>query len=222
MHSVKLTDVDREILNSYKLMLDGLAEYIGPGYEIILHSLENMSHSAVKVINGHYTGRTEGAPITDLALKLLSEIKSSGDIHKSLVYFNQNQNGATTKSSTIPVIGEKGRIIGLLCLNFYMDIAFSSFIDTFSKVKNPEVNSTENFTNSPEEQIQKAVEIAKMQIMNNSNIPATHKNKEIIGVLNNQNIFQLKNAVELVAKFLGISRNTVYLHLRNLAKDGRI
>ena len=63
---IKLTQCERDILTSYRLMLDGLADYIGPGYEIILHSLENFDNSAIKVINGHYSGRSEGAPLTSV------------------------------------------------------------------------------------------------------------------------------------------------------------
>ena len=70
-----LTKTDRIILESYKVVLDGLSKYLGDGYELILHSLEDLEHSVIKIINGHYTGRVEGAPITDLALSMLNKIK---------------------------------------------------------------------------------------------------------------------------------------------------
>lgn len=53
----ELTEVDREILRSYQYMLDGLALYLGDSYEIVLHSLDELSHSVIKIINGHYTKR---------------------------------------------------------------------------------------------------------------------------------------------------------------------
>ena len=80
---ISLTATDKQILESYKIMIDGMAEYMGEGYEIILHSLQNLDRSVIKIINGHYTGREEGAPITDLALSMLSEIAESKEI-KSL------------------------------------------------------------------------------------------------------------------------------------------
>ena len=58
-----LTESDRLILESYKVTMDGLSQYLGEGYELILHSLEDLEHSVIKIINGHYTGRVEGAPI---------------------------------------------------------------------------------------------------------------------------------------------------------------
>ena len=42
--------------------MDGLALYLGEGYEFVLHSLEDLSHSVVKIINGHYSNRKPGAP----------------------------------------------------------------------------------------------------------------------------------------------------------------
>lgn len=99
-----LTKADRLILDSYKTVLDGFSEYFGEGYELVLHSLEDLEHSVIKIINGHYTNREEGAPITDLALTMLERIRKQSSPH-SLVYFNR-KNGSTLKSATIPIIGE--------------------------------------------------------------------------------------------------------------------
>ena len=58
MHSgnIKLTNTDRIILNSYRTFLDGLADYLGIGFEFVLHSLEDCEQSVIKIINGHHTG----------------------------------------------------------------------------------------------------------------------------------------------------------------------
>lgn len=82
-----LTKTDRMILESYKVVLDGLSTYLGEGYELILHSLEDLEHSVIKIINGHYTGRIEGAPITDLALAMLNKMKEKKE-PEPLSYFN--------------------------------------------------------------------------------------------------------------------------------------
>ena len=80
---ITLTATDNLILESYKVMIDGMAVYLGEGYEIILHSLQNLDKSVVKIINGHYTGREEGGTITDLALSMLAKIEESNEV-KSL------------------------------------------------------------------------------------------------------------------------------------------
>ena len=47
---LKLTATDRKILDSFALMLNGLGAYLGDGYELVLHSLENLDHSVIKIM----------------------------------------------------------------------------------------------------------------------------------------------------------------------------
>ena len=212
----KLTLVDHTILESYKSMLDGLSDFIGPGYEIVLHSLENLDRSAIKVINGHYTGRKEGAPITDLALDMLSMIKKSGDNHKSMTYINRGKSGMPIRSTTIPICGSKDKLIGLLCINFYMDLPLSTYLDSMFKVTGDQKDIVETFASNTDELILSTLEAARAEVFNDSQILSANKNKEIITILFHKNIFNLKDAVVKVGEGLGISKNTVYLHLRNL------
>lgn len=216
MENLTLTSTDHAVLNSYKNMLDGLSAYLGPGYEIVLHSLEDMDHSAIKVINGHFTGRSEGAPITDLAISLLEQIKASGDIHKAPVYFNKSRNGKPLRSTTLPILGENDRIIGLLCMNFHTEVSLSTLLEGFYQVSSPQTSVTETFVSNADDVIRKAVENARIQVLNDPAVPTSNKNKEIISLLHEKDIFKLKGAVPKVAEQLGISVNTVYLHLRNL------
>lgn len=84
--NVTFTENDRAILESYKMMIEGLANYLGSGYEFVLHSLENLNESVVKIINGHHTGRQIGAPVTDLALSMLSKLQRDGE--KGYISYN--------------------------------------------------------------------------------------------------------------------------------------
>ena len=62
---------------------------------------------------------------------------------------------------------------------------------------------------------------AKNQVMFNSSIPAVNRNKALIEVLYEQGVFNMKDSVLQVAEILGISRNTVYLHLRNIKEKNK-
>ncbi len=216
MKSITLTPTDRQILDSYRIMLDGLSAYLGPAYEIVLHSLEDRDHAAIKVINGHFTGRTEGAPITDLAVRMLEQIKESGDRHSGMVYFNKNRSGQPMKSTTIPILGENDRIIGLLCMNLHLEVSLSTILEGLSPDEKNSSVVTETFVSNTDEVIRKAVEAARAQAFSNPEISAANRNKEIIALLKEKEIFTIKGAVGRVAEQLGISVNTVYLHLRNL------
>ena len=209
-----LSPTDKVILESYKILVDGLSAYLGEGYEIILHSLEDLDHSVIKIINGHYTERCEGAPITDLALTMLEDLNRRSSLEVK-AYFN-HKSGKTLKSVTIPVVGEQRRIIGLLCLNFHMEISVFNFLTQFLPNEASNISSSETFNKNADELLISALEDAKAQIYGDKSVNASNKNKEIIRLLYQRGIFNIKDAVASVAEDLGISKNTVYLHLRNI------
>lgn len=209
-----LSPTDKVILESYKILADGLSAYLGEGYEIILHSLEDLDHSVIKIINGHYTERCEGAPITDLALAMLEDLNRRDSLEVK-AYFN-HKSGKTLKSVTIPVVGEQRRIIGLLCINFHMEISVFNFLTQFLPNEASNISSSETFNKNADGLLISALEDAKAQIYGDKSVNASSKNKEIIRLLYQRGIFNIKDAVASVAEDLGISKNTVYLHLRNI------
>ena len=208
---IVLTPPDRVVLESYGKMMEGLAAYLGSGYELVLHCLEDLDRSAVKVINGFHTGRKEGAPITDLALKMLAAIAEDEDKKDYICYQGANKAGHPLRSTTI-AIRSQGRIIGLLCINFYMDTPLSDLLGLFQS----STDEPEDYVQSPEEMIRSAVESAVFAVKEAGLDASPIRNREIVSRLHTAGIFRMKDAVNLVASELGISRNTVYLHLRNL------
>lgn len=218
MNNLELTETDREILQSYCSMCRDLSLFLGSGYEIVLHSLENYDHSAIQVINGFHTGRSIGAPITDLGLKMLKKIQVSDSPKEYLCYFSLNSSGKRLKSTTIPVYGEHKRLIGLLCINFYLDTPFTDVLNSFvpGSVQSEAVTQNESHMNSTDELIADSVARVKKAVMEDPNILSINKNKEIVNRLYADGIFNLKNSVIQCANLLGISKNTVYMHIRNL------
>lgn len=222
-NNLQLTEIDRLILGSYCSMLDGLSQYLGNGYELVLHSLENYEHSAIKVINGFHTGRKEGAPITDMALNMLERIRKNEENDSGISYFSTNKKGEPLKSATIPIKGENNRIIGLLCINFYMNTSVIDFFHNFFSGSAPDPSPSsselnENFTQNSSELLEKKIRQTRQEVLMDAAVTSTNKNKEIIHRLYAQGMFSLKDAVLIAAKELNISKNTVYLHLRNLEK----
>ena len=215
-NNIVLTETDRAILSSYKQMCDGLSDYLGSGYEFVLHSLEDLDHSVIKIINGHYTSRKEGSPITDLALNMLDKIQEE-ELVGYFSYSSRNRKGEPLRSTTITVIGENERVIGLLCINFYLNTPLSSVIDSLIRATPENIShaSAENFVNNPSELIADAVEEVRKEVMADPNITTQNRNKEIVLRLAARGIFRLKDSVVLCAELLGVSKNTIYMHLRN-------
>lgn len=211
------SESDFKILESYKVTLDGLADYLGEGYELVLHSLHDLNHSVIKIINGHYTGRREGSPITDLALNMLEKIRSY-ESRDYISYFNKNKKGEPLKAATVAIRGENNRIIGLLCINFYLNTPMQQVLNSFApQVKVPEENGiSETLVDNVNDLIKESVDEVGYEVRNDASISAINKNKEIVYRLYAKGIFNLKDAVPKVADNMQISKNTVYLHVRTL------
>lgn len=212
---IELTEQDRLILESYKVLLEGLADYLGEGYELILHSLENLDKSVIKIINGHYTGRKEGAPITDLALNMLKKINNS-ETPQSYSYFSKSKNGALLKSTTIPIVSGHRKIIGLLCINLHTEISFQKMISTFLPNEPDYSTQQETFAENVDDLIVTTLTTARAHVLNNPDISCNNRNKEIVAYLYEKGIFKMKDSVIKVANLMGISKNTVYMHIRNM------
>lgn len=213
---VKLTASDRAILESYQTLLEGLAEYLGNGYEIVLHSLESFEHSVVKIVHGEHTGRKEGDPITDLALDMLEKIQSNDHLNH-ICYFTKNRNGHPLKSATIAIRGENGFPIGLLCINMYLDTPLSSILAALE----PSTQLEETFAQGaldgdPSTVIRTETTRAVKAVEGNPKVMPSLRNREIVTLLEERGVFSLKDSVVIVAECLGVSKNTIYMHLRNI------
>ena len=193
---MKLTKSDKLILESYKTMIEGLAKYLPNSYELVLHSLENLEESVIAIYNGEHTGRKVGAPITDLALNLLEQIKNGNE--DSIVYFSKNSKGEPLKSTTIAIRGDDKRIIGLVCINMYLNTPFKDILDSY---------------------VPQTYEMVKTDVLADDSILPSNKNKIIIERLYDKGIFQMKDAVYKIETLMNISKNTVYLHIRNHKKN---
>ena len=216
---MKLTKTDKTILESYMSMMDILSRYLGSAYELSLHSLEDYRHSVVKICNGYHSGRSVGAPLTDLALNMLRRIESEQeDVSASYASYRAvSRSGEHLKSSTIPIFGEGRRLIGFLCINLYLDTPLSEILGALSE---PPSSGTRNefFAKNVGDAFTEAVADARAQVLADVGIPAANKNREIIRILYEKGFFHVKDSVVHAAQILGISKNTVYLHLRSVAE----
>ncbi|HFQ6994924.1 TPA: transcriptional regulator [Klebsiella pneumoniae] len=219
----KLTKADELILTSYSSMLDAFSSYFGSGYEFVLHRLDNLEKSVIKIINGHHTGRQKGAPITDLALNMLSKIEDASFPQDYICYHGVTKTGEPLHSSTIMIRGEAGNPIALICINFYLNTPMNKFMSEMFSMQNqtPITPSglllTENFATDIEESIKDALLKAKVYVENASEVTSSsQKNKAIIEQLHRDGVFKLKGAVPAVSRALGIAKNTVYMHLQKM------
>lgn len=219
--SYVITAEDRLILDGYKGVVDLIATLLEDCCEVVLHSLDDISSSVI-YIRGEKTNRQLGSPITDKALKILQQAK---DEHLNVVgpYKTISSSGNQMRSSTMLIRNLQGRVIGLLCVNFNLSVNLSTLCSSlFSFTEQSADGSEENFAQDVNDLISVTVSKVRAKIYADSSIGSRNKTREIVRELHNQGMFNFKNAVDLIAANLNVSRDAVYLQLRNLKKDGDI
>ena len=66
------------------------------------------------------------------------------------------------------------------------------------------------------ELLEDMVEQIREEVIEDKEITSVNRNKEIIQRLYEKGVYNMKDAVIRTAEMLGISKNTVYMHLRNM------
>ncbi|MCG7496955.1 transcriptional regulator [Vibrio sp. Of7-15] len=214
IESQPFTEHDYQILKSYEAVVDGLASLIGSYCEIVLHSLDDLNKSAIKIANGENTGRQVGSPITDLALRMLRDIEGS-ERNFSRSYFTRAKGGVLMKSITIAIRNGDDRVIGLLCININLDAPFSQVLQAFMPTDEAkDAASSVNFASDVDELVDQTVERTIEEINADKSVSNNTKNRQIVMELFDKGIFDIKDAINRVADRLNISKHTVYLYIR--------
>jgi len=210
----ELSQEDLNILKSTENIVDGIAAMYGEHTEVLLHSLDRNNPSIVKIANGHITGRSIGAPITDFAL---FKLKKGQDISDS--YVTKTSSGKTLRSITTVIRNSANIPIGLLCINTDMDAPLQSVLrimlsENLSRCE--PVNSPENFARSIDESLQTTLDKISAEVKANEQVPPSKKNREIVTQLYDLGVFELKDSIQIAAKRLDISVHTIYRYQREI------
>ena len=211
--SVSLSPQDRLILEGYKPLVDAIGQLFGDCCEVVLHSLEDLSHSVIWIHNGAKTGRKIGSPVTDKALSVLRQCEQTGSSFSKL-YLTQTVNGATMRSTTTVIKGIAGNPIGLFCINFDISMPFNQLAQILVEPKNDGEAGGEHFAIDLDDHFLTKVRHVEQEVKNDPNIPVRRKTYEIIVRLSDEGVFKIRKAVPRIAKVLNISRDVIYMHLR--------
>jgi predicted transcriptional regulator YheO len=201
---------DRQLLNSVKPVVDGIAAFMGENCEVALHSFESLEHSVIHIVNGHITGRGLGSPMPDLGMKILQE---SPGVSKDVTdcYCSKTTDGKTLRSIAIMIRNPSDKPIGMICINLNMDAPLRSLINTLA---DPPAESSENFVANLDELIKTTLRETIAAINGHSGIPNHEKNKIIVCELNKKGMFDIRGAIDIVARELSVSRYTIYNYIR--------
>lgn len=223
-------------LKPYIKLTEFLGTILGPDYEVVLHDVGNPESSVIAIANGHISGRTIGAPLTDLARRIIME----GDyrINDSRINYTgiAQENGKTLRSSTFYIKNPDGELSGFLCVNFD-DSRYRDLSQRLLELRHPDEFIAKNFiydksiawsdfdssagSENFHESVTSVTEQAIAQVTRESGVPVDRLTKDekisIIAVLDEKGVFLIKNAVKQVADMLRCSQASVY---RYISKHG--
>lgn len=213
-------------LKQYVVLVEFLGKALGNDYEIVLHDLTEDDCTIVAISNGHISGRSIGAPLTNVALRFLAD-KEYAEHDYKLGYRGMSQAKTQLCSSTMFLKDPTGELIGLLCINFDPTRCLQAANTILSICNLPQfslppenaedtVVGTENFVGSMPDAVRSAIE----EVTGNAAIPASRLTMDekirIVDALNQGGLFFLKGAVCEVASQLGSSEATIYRYLSKL------
>ena len=180
--------------------------------EVVLHDLSNPQRSVVYVA-GDVTGRKVGQSFDHLVSEVLNS-KNFKDDYVANYFFAKDEK--LVKSSTAFIRDEHGEIIGAICVNVDASVAKSLFemAGNFLKTSENEPKSEQN------DDVTKIVLnlIDKIIAKNEGKKLKKEQKLELVGVMNEKGIFNIKGAIEVVASKLNVSKITIYGYLDQLKK----
>ena len=209
---------DREqILLQLQQMSEAIVSLFGKQCEVCIHDLQDLQHSLIHV-SGSVTGRTIGAPATDLLIKSLNKPADQlKDMHN---YRTISGDGRSLKSSTIFIRDEGGSPIFAFCINldttefFNASQLLSSFLTSEESGNSHTI--AETFSHAPSETIEALFEQALLEMGKQPATMSTEEKTILVETLENNGAFQFKGAVEQVALLIGVSKYTVYNYLKKI------
>lgn len=220
-------------LAPYVSLVDFLSKALGEYYEIVLHDLSDPEHSIVAIANGHLSGRAQGDPATDFALQALQRGLEKGD--KYIVnYRAKNMNGHLFRSSSYYIRDDKGKLLGVLCINLNVS-PFISLREQLTKhiignefiledKKRHSTNSDgmanvfDNFQGSIEDVIRTMINNALAKYSVSPDRLSVEERINVVEELNDSGLFLLKGGLASLAERLSVSEPTVYRYLSKVKR----
>jgi predicted transcriptional regulator YheO len=176
----------------------------------------------VAIANGHISGRSVGAPLTDLALKLIAQgvWKTRDHICN---YEGKTRDNRTLHSSTF-FIKSEGKLLGMLSVNVDVgqytriseDILRLAGLGPVSSLPSAAGSQTENFYDNMEEIIKSV--FTELKVEDSLAPPSQAERLVVIERLMDRGIFLLKGSVSSVAQKLRCSEASLYRYITMITR----
>ncbi|MFJ7215033.1 transcriptional regulator [Amycolatopsis sp. NPDC098790] len=197
-----------------------LAKALGPRTEVVLHDLTKLPGS-IAAIGNPITGRGVGGPATDLGLRVFR----SGWSEDLIGYRTETEDGLVMRSSSIFFRAASGRPVACLCLNTDIDLlvgaqevlsALTAAVPMDPTADPPLDASGETFALSIDELAEGILRDTISAIGVPVHLMKKAQKVEVVRELDKRGFFTMREAADLIAQRLKVSRITVYNYLNEV------
>lgn len=181
--------------------------------EVVLHDLRDPQH-AIRVIENNLSGREVGDSVTELGL---ARIEDPGYPSVIQNYPNQFPDGRPAKSTSIGIKNAAGEYIAALCLNLDVSVlspvtlALSNLVATDTEHHE---RALETLRDRNTRELRQAVEELAAERGATPRSLGRDDKKALVRQLRQDGYFDSRDAAQVIADLLGVSRATVYNYAR--------
>jgi predicted transcriptional regulator YheO len=201
-------------------LVEPIARALPTSTEVVLHDLSLVPNSIV-AIHGDVTGRRIGDPPTDVLL----EQAASGFNDYNLNYESTLPSGHRMRSSTMIIRDIAGNPVAALCIHTDISawVSIQSIVTQMvggSDAAAPATDRTETFVKDVDELAAHLIS----QAITASGVPVAQMKKKhkvaVVLELKNRGFFMLRDAVDMIADSLFVTKFTIYNYLNEIALEG--
>lgn len=204
--SAGTVDADEHLIREAEKIAAAVGRTLPGLCEVVLHDLRNPDH-AIRVIENNLSGRQVGDSATELGLARISDPEYPSVIQN---YANQFPDGRPVKSTSIGIKNASGDYIAALCLNLDVSVLSPLTLTLANLVATETEHRGETLRNRNTRELRRVVESrAAERAVSPRALPREAK-RELVRQLREDGFFESRDAAQVIADLLGISRATVY------------
>jgi predicted transcriptional regulator YheO len=183
-----------------------------PGFcEVVIHDLTDLEHSVVH-IEGNITDRAVGSPMTDAGLRALRD----GNVEQLLGYVTRTPGGKVLRCAAPFLKDDRGQYYAAMCIN--LDVSLLAALQSALRTVIPSAREeiSEAFSSDAGDSLARMLQETAAVIGEPVSAMSRADRLRLVENLDREGAFQFRNAVPMIADFLGASRSTIYNYIKEV------
>jgi predicted transcriptional regulator YheO len=201
------TPEQQNLLEQMQQVADGLGRTLAPFCEVVLHDLTEPQH-AILAIHNNLSGRSVGAPATELGLARAAD---PGFAQVIANYPNTFADGRRAKSTSIGIKDSQGHYVAALCMNVDLTVfrSLNSLLTQFSEVDH-DTAVRETLEPAGADALRARIDQFAARLATTPRALKADERKALMRELKESGLSDVRRAMDIVANYLNVSRATVY------------